>query len=392
MKKLKNKKILLIIFLLIFISVFIYFYTVYYEKSHITKVVKINNIADENSTINGFQYGYSNPVIPKGFKTSNEGAEWKTVFGEIKGWNNGLVIEDEKGNQFVWVPVKDGIEEDGIYTDNETLKYKKWCMYGENKKENIGRKYLYVSPDQIKDLELPKGINSETEQIEKYGGFYIGRYETGMSEQDVKRIYNLQDGYETFVADKKNDTTEATPIIKENTILWNLISFKNLKVVCENMYSNEQVQSGVMTDRQFDTIMRWAYLSGYDLEDGAKWGNFLNTHDEEYTGKHVTYFNGREIGWKMEGYGVKENDNIVITSPGGVKRAKMNEIYDIVGNLFEYVNSKYENIPKSAINRGGSAGYYGVLGDKGYSTISYNDTGETTIHYIMGFRVTLFVK
>lgn len=26
---------------------------------------------------------------------------------EFKGWNSGLVIEDEIGNQFVWVPISD---------------------------------------------------------------------------------------------------------------------------------------------------------------------------------------------------------------------------------------------------------------------------------------------
>ena len=288
MKILKNKKTLSIIFLLIFISIF--FYIIYYKKSHTTKVVKIDSIANENSTTTGFEYSYSNPVIPEGFKATNVGASWKSHFGEVKGWNNGLVIEDEKGNQFVWVPVKNGVGTDGIYTNNESLKYKKWCMYGQDRNENIGRKYDIITPENTVDLPLPEGIESEEKQIEKYGGFYIGRYETGMSEEDVKRIYNLQDGYETFVADKKNDTIDATPVIKENAILWNLISFKNLKVVCENMYKSEDVQSGVMTDRQFDTIMRWAYLSGYDLKDGTKWGNFLNTHDEEYTRKTYIIF------------------------------------------------------------------------------------------------------
>ena len=36
---------------------------------------------------------YTNPPIPEG---------WEHVEGE---WNNGFVIQDSKGNQFVWVPV-----------------------------------------------------------------------------------------------------------------------------------------------------------------------------------------------------------------------------------------------------------------------------------------------
>ena len=109
-------------------------------------------------------------------------------------------------------------------------------------------------------------------------------------------------------------------------------------------------------------------------------------------GKHISYFKGREIEWKMKEYGMKSNDNIVVTSSGGVKRAKMNEIYDIVGNLFEYVNSRYIDAENNALVRGGSAGYNGTIENTNYPSTSYSDWGMDGIHYIIGFRVTLFIK
>ena len=47
---------------------------------------------------------YKNPIIPDGFHTvETETASWnKQDDGTVEGWNNGLVIEDDKGNQFVW--------------------------------------------------------------------------------------------------------------------------------------------------------------------------------------------------------------------------------------------------------------------------------------------------
>ena len=67
-------------------------------------------IASKNMTLDGKTTGYSsaNPVIPKGFKTvDTESAKWVYIDNNkqvVQGWNDGLVIEDEKGNQFVWVP------------------------------------------------------------------------------------------------------------------------------------------------------------------------------------------------------------------------------------------------------------------------------------------------
>ena len=61
--------------------------------------------ANKNETLQE-KYNYKNPIIPEGFHTvETETASWeKQEDGAIKGWNNGLVIEDDKGNQFVWVP------------------------------------------------------------------------------------------------------------------------------------------------------------------------------------------------------------------------------------------------------------------------------------------------
>ena len=72
--------------------------------------IEIDTIAEVNSTIDGNVPCYYNPVIPAGFKAINqeqditidETAKW----GERNAYLSGLVIEDEKGNQFVWIPVE----------------------------------------------------------------------------------------------------------------------------------------------------------------------------------------------------------------------------------------------------------------------------------------------
>ena len=66
--------------------------------------VAVEEIASKNSTINGEEATYSNPIIPQGYKAVNIGnAQWDAEEGPQ--YNNGLVIQDESGNEWVWVPV-----------------------------------------------------------------------------------------------------------------------------------------------------------------------------------------------------------------------------------------------------------------------------------------------
>ena len=103
----------------------------------------VDAIAETNSTVNGEIATYMDPIIPVGFKAINDGTVWPTD------WDKGLVIEDESGNQFVWVPV-----------NGTTVQYVKWGI------------------DSTTDA-FPTDISNETSQITKYGGFYIARYEAG---------------------------------------------------------------------------------------------------------------------------------------------------------------------------------------------------------------------
>ena len=66
---------------------------------------------DSNKTINGQTTGTAdNPIIPKDFYPINtEKAKWAfdSTNNKVTDVDKGLVIMDEKGNQFVWVPVRD---------------------------------------------------------------------------------------------------------------------------------------------------------------------------------------------------------------------------------------------------------------------------------------------
>ena len=115
---------------------------------------------EKNSTINGGEGNADNPTIPAGFKPINEnGADWGdgSKAPDTASVENGLVIEDKAGNQFVWIPVR------GEYKRNTTYDSELEIPEGKTEDEAIGE------------------INEEAEReaVTSKGGFYISRYEAG---------------------------------------------------------------------------------------------------------------------------------------------------------------------------------------------------------------------
>jgi hypothetical protein len=180
-------------------------------------------ITGGGTTITGGPAKYNNPIIPIGFKAVNtEDASWNDV---STSWNNGLVIEDEIGNQFVWVPV-----------DGTNVVYK--------------RNYTDRTEGTYVDHNLPSGVTSENSQITKYQGFYVARYELG---KDISKGTLVVKGYQT-------EGNNLTGCYAGGTAL---------------VYNSETVKSGYITGIQWDTLMKWIENSGKNVVDSRAWGNYM---------------------------------------------------------------------------------------------------------------------
>ena len=157
--------------------------------------------------------------IPKGF-TYKEGTK-----------DTGLVIQDEKGNEFVWVPATES-----TYRKDTSFKG--------------------VKP--TGDDTLPNGID-ETADVVKYGGFYIGRYEAGIPEGETSTSNKI-----------------GIPVSKKDATVWTHINYTNAKASAENMISNEYVQTGLLTGKAWDTVCHWI-KSDDELKDSRTYGNYINS-------------------------------------------------------------------------------------------------------------------
>jgi hypothetical protein len=210
----------------------------------------VSTVQTEHMTFAGTttSFNYNNPVIPAGFVAVNTTrAKWDNLGVD---YDNGLVIQDASGNQFVWVPV-----------DGTIVPYAKWCT--------TGISYASTTND-----TLPSGVTSETTQISTYKGFYIARYEAG--------------------------NASSTAVSKKGANVWNNIDYTNSKSTAEGMYTSVKVKSGLVTGTMWDTTMKWIQNSGKSVTDSRAWGNYTDSISPANVGNGVLQITGYSNNWQAK--------------------------------------------------------------------------------------------
>lgn len=278
---------------------------------------------------------FNNPIVPTGFKkVETETATWEEENGIPKGWNEGLVIEDEIGNQFVWVPVEN----------------------------------LYA---QYKTGDVIDYIDEEQSQIFQYGGFYIARYEAGITEEYIEHL--SENELRTTTNNK-----EGIPTSKKGQIVWNYINWDRANENATKMYENNKyVRSDLMTVNQCDYIVTWIKNAGYNVDDSKEWGNYSNTNFV-FTGFYST--DGKT--YKYAENKRKETYNMLL-STGATERNKSKNIYDFAGNIAEFTD-----VSEFSHNEYVRGGYYD--NNSVVSADSKIDISEGNNR--QGFRVVLYIN
>ncbi len=208
-------------------------------------------------------------TIPSGFQVS-----------ETLGMNTiqeGLVIQDEEGNQFVWIPVDDindiakeasnengNINYEGKLYDFTSTSAKEKDGYGvgtESNREpdiisddnNGDNLYIinnllgttYLNSSELKDT-LQEDYNTIINSISTYHGFYVGRYEISKSSNNI--------------AQSKPDNTVLTTETESANKWYGLYAYGKT-------YNTSSVGSSMIWGSQYDAMMRWMQKERIDVTD-----------------------------------------------------------------------------------------------------------------------------
>lgn len=275
------------------------------------------------------------------------------------------VAESQKSrNQYVWVPVPDiskfyGTDVNGKkWGKNYSFSSSTSSSYDEitgtkpyNWSESdgvmtISSKTSYREPDIVKIYDydstlktrglgakttheflsqLEKEFNNMIVSVEKYGGFYIGRYETGNINQE-------------------------TPVVQKGNTNISSQTWYNMYKRCKNIKGdNTNVETGMIWGNQWDRTLMWLIETGSKTkeqiaDDSTSWGNYNNATFENVNSSGST-------ATKNEGSSTR-------IPTGSTEYTKANNIYDLAGNVWDWTMEAYGADVRAC--RGGNYNNFGT--------------------------------
>ena len=318
-----------------------------------------------NINTNG-QVNNEPPYIPEGYN-------------HVRGtsMDTGFVIKDGSGNEFVWVEVPRiskiyntaGVNitqfEDDEYTkiENDLRSYSSEYGFGSTEMDEwTGYTGLSQEAYNIQKRKMLKSIYL-------YGGFYIGRYEAG-----------------TLTARTASTDTLTQAVIKQNVYPYNYVTVAQAQQLASG-FSTEGYPTSLLFGVQWNLTMKYLETKGgvakEELKtDSTAWGNFLAS-EYEITNENVKYSTDGGKNWTNATNLVKNSGDSIVLTTGASKKFSKQNIYDLGGNLYEWVLAKMGNY---AIERGN---YWGAS-DVKYSAGTLGQVSTNQAKEFRTFRVTLY--
>ena len=295
---------------------------------------QLDNLDEIRDEINGGSSGYvkkntevtypdGKVWIPEGFRISKDSAS--TVQG-------GVVIEDKDGNQFVWVPVATLAD----YKRTWYTEYDSFSSYSE---------------------ALPE---DEKTSVERYKGFYIGRYEAGDKENTEAKTLR-----------SSNDVTK-TVTIKANQAPYNNVRRTQAVSLAEGFATKQgyKAKTKLVSSYAWDTTIAFLQKVNSDYGNSSEEGNYKDT-TFPYT--------------DITGASQTKASNSQVLVPTGQTTPVCN-IYDMGGNVLEWTTESCSSTKYPYALRGG---YYGY--DFAYDPAGTRGSGSDYAGATYGFRLTLFM-
>ena len=311
-------------------------YVIYEGEEEVTD----SNVADAQKNRNQYVW-IPVPDISKFYGTDTNGKKWGKRYQFSSSTSSSY-------DEITGTKPSNWSESNGVMTINSKTSYREpdvvpksgstgYDMDSRLKTLGLGAKTTHEFLNQ-----LEKEFNNMLASVEKYGGFYIGRYETGNINQD-------------------------TPVIQKGNTNISSQTWYNMYKRCKNIRgANTNVETGMIWGNQWDRTLMWLIETGSKTkeqiaDDSTSWGNYYNA-----TFKYVN----------SSGRTATKNGNSGTRIPtGSAEYTKANNIYDLAGNVRDWPMEAYSTYYR--VYRGGLYIFNGAdepAGSRynGYPTSSYS--------------------
>ena len=373
-----------------------------------------------DNQVNGTTGGNNNPTTSDLPSVAGETMPYypDATFKKVEGTNlaDGLVIQDESGNEYVWIEVPKSLYANSSYNTKTTTADQKPASSTEyDKIEYCLHKYTdyYRNGTSYTDTyysDAATGLTSEQYTILKQkmlksvyenGGFWIGRYEAGITTNRTSAS-----GTPTEVPLSKVGTVE-NPVYP-----YTYVTCSQAQTLTSKLSMGKNYNSSLMFGVQWDLVLKHIETkigssnlttsNGKNIltQDSSSWGNYCNASFTINRGKYAdsrthslsttwTPYNQTTSNTFVNSSSVKQTQSLgngILLTTGASDACKKMNIYDLAGNVWEWTleYTATTNVPCAL--RGG---YYGIRGFE--CPDSYRNLDATTnSHNSIGFRSSLF--
>lgn len=318
--------------------------------------------------------------IPKGFKV-NLAKDMNTI-------KNGLVAQDEKGNEWVWIEVP---EEAFIKTNNnedyETIKEdlieytKEYKQSNNNYDDEWYDGCGIINKDEYDEL-YKKMLTS----IYDNHGFWISRYEIG-DNTATENNYKVR---------TSSSGTTGVAVSKPDQIPYNYITCEQAQNLASNIINIEEKTSSLLFGIQWDLVCKYIENNSTNpgtttdsikesiLVNSKDWGNYKDI-PFYITSKNARKLISSETTWNKIERNAEKTNTAVLTTGASIRNQILN-IYDFAGNLSEFTLEHKKEENDTYVCRGG---YF--EGESDVCTVSdrgYWDTKNAVLQ--LGFRIAMY--
>ena len=269
----------------------------------------------------GSLLAYMEPIIPAGFIASDKESEDEVSEGLVIYQGDETVSTDEDAmttrNQYVWVPVPN-------MAQFERYDWGKGLSIAETTSCNLD------NANEAAEYEAMR------KSVEKYGGFYIARYEAGKEAGEL--------------------------VSKKEAAVWNNVNWNDSKAACKTA-TTDYVVGHLIYGEEWDAALK-----------------FISKTDKTYA------LNSIGKGWYIENYTSGNPNHLTGIDLGEAAANKLCNIYDMAGNVYEWTMEKYPTAYR--VRRGGfflSSGSNFPASYRYGSNVSSAFSGD-------GFRLALYIK
>ena len=236
--------------------------------------------------------------------------------------------------------------------------------YEYDKDSEIQSRLDGIEQYQMLSQEMEESYYRMIESVKKYGGYYIGRYETG----DL--------GKEKAVVKKMNtDINYAT---------W----YEMYELCKEQEGEKENIETGMIWGSLWDETLQWLLETGAQIQNGEGGTREITESDINSNSSDWGNYNNATFEYRTTsgGTSTKNEGSSTRIPTGSAEYTKANNIYDLAGNVYDWtLEAVYTN---GRVSRGG---YYS--NDGSYSPARYRGSNNPTdSNGSRGCRSALYIK